>query len=215
MLATNENSNATGENLIIAIDGPAGAGKSSVARALSEHLNIDRLDTGSMYRAVAAAALTQGVELEDYEQLVFLADGLEVTSEGRCQVHGVDVTHALRDPATNTAVSVVAATSEVRVVLVRLQRAWAQERAMAGVIEGRDIASVVFPDARLKVYLTASVEERARRRSDEGAASIVRRDQVDSTRAASPLILADGSRELDTTGRSIEDVTNEILSWLQ
>jgi cytidylate kinase len=203
------------ENLIIAIDGPAGAGKSSVAKALSEHLGIDRLDTGSMYRAVAAAALAQAVALEDLEQLVTLARGLEVTNEGNCLVHGTDVSHLLRDPATNTAVSVVAATSEVRVVLVDLQRSWADQRAMAGVIEGRDIASVVFPDARIKVYLTASVEERARRRSEEGAASIVRRDQVDSTRAASPLMLADGSRELDTTGRSIEDVTNEILSWLQ
>ena len=202
-------------NLIIAIDGPAGAGKSSVAKALSEHLDIDRLDTGSMYRAVAAAALARQVALEDLEQVLDLAHGLEVAEDGRCLVLGDDVSHLLRDPATNTAVSVVAATSEVRAVLVELQRSWARERSMAGVIEGRDIASVVFPDARLKIYLTASVEERARRRSEEGAASIVRRDQVDSTRAASPLVLADGSHELDTTGRSIEDVTTEILSWLQ
>ena len=202
-------------NLIIAIDGPAGAGKSSVAKALSEHLDIDRLDTGSMYRAVAAAALARQIALEDLEQVLDLARGLEVADDGRCLVLGDDVSHLLRDPATNTAVSVVAATSEVRAVLVELQRSWARERSMAGVIEGRDIASVVFPDARLKIYLTASVEERARRRSEEGAASIVRRDQVDSTRAASPLVLADGSRELDTTGRSIEDVTTEILSWLQ
>jgi cytidylate kinase len=186
-----------------------------VAKALSEHLDIDRLDTGSMYRAVAAAALARQIALEDLEQVLDLARGLEVADDGRCLVLGDDVSHLLRDPATNTAVSVVAATSEVRAVLVELQRSWAQERSMAGVIEGRDIASVVFPDARLKIYLTASVEERARRRSEEGAASIVRRDQVDSTRAASPLVLADGSRELDTTGRSIEDVTTEILSWLQ
>jgi len=202
-------------NLIIAIDGPAGAGKSSVAKALSEHLDIDRLDTGSMYRAVAAAALARQIALEDLEQVLDLARGLEVADDGRCLVLGDDVSHLLRDAATNTAVSVVAATSEVRAVLVELQRSWARERSMAGVIEGRDIASVVFPDARLKIYLTASVEERARRRSEEGAASIVRRDQVDSTRAASPLVLADGSRELDTTGRSIEVVTTEILSWLQ
>jgi cytidylate kinase len=214
-LTTGEDAQQVGENLIIAIDGPAGAGKSSVAKALSAHLNIDRLDTGSMYRAVAAAALSHLVDLHDFERLVALSRGLEVTSEGRCLVHGEDVSHALRDPETNTAVSVVAATSEVRTILVALQRSWARDRSMAGVIEGRDIASVVFPDARLKIYLTASVEERARRRSDEGAASILRRDQVDTSRTASPLVLADGSHELDTTGRSIEDVTSEILSWLQ
>ena len=215
MLTTEQNSEAQADNLIIAIDGPAGAGKSSVAKALSEQLLIDRLDTGSMYRAVAAAALASGAELHDVEELIRLANGLEVTGEGRCLVHGTDVSPLLRDAATNSAVSVVAAPSEVRAVLVALQRSWAKARSMAGVIEGRDIASVVFPDARLKIYLTASVEERARRRSDEGAASIVRRDAVDSTRAASPLRLADGSRELDTTGRSIDDVTNEILSWLK
>ncbi len=214
-LTTSEDAQQVGENLIIAIDGPAGAGKSSVAKALSAQLNIDRLDTGSMYRAVAAAALSHSVDLHDFERLVALSRGLEVTSEGRCLVHGEDVSHALRDPETNTAVSVVAATSEVRTILVALQRSWARNRSMAGVIEGRDIASVVFPDARLKIYLTASVEERARRRSDEGAASILRRDQVDTSRTASPLVLADGSRELDTTGRSIADVTSEILSWLQ
>ena len=215
ILTAHDSNQFEDRNLIIAIDGPAGAGKSSVAKALSEHLDIDRLDTGSMYRAVAAAALARQIALEDLEQVLDLARGLEVADDGRCLVLGDDVSHLLRDPATNTAVSVVAATSEVRAVLVELQRSWAQERSMAGVIEGRDIASVVFPDARLKIYLTASVEERARRRSEEGAASIVRRDQVDSTRAASPLVLADGSRELDTTGRSIEDVTTEILSWLQ
>jgi cytidylate kinase len=153
--------------------------------------------------------------LTDLEGLIHLARGLEVTVEGGCVVHGVDVSYLVRTPETNVAVSTVAATSEVRAVLVEVQREWARSRENTGVIEGRDIASVVFPDARLKIYLTASVEERARRRSDEGAASILRRDHVDSNRTASPLVLADGSRELDTTGRSIEDVTNEILSWLE
>ena len=129
-------------------------------------------------------------------------------------VGDIDVIDHLRSDRVNVAVSKVAATAEVRAVLVAHQRKWVADRGGSGVVEGRDIASVVFPDATVKVYLTASVEERARRRAEEGVDGVTRRDTVDSTRAASPLTVADGSVILDTTGRTIEDVTSEILSWL-
>ena len=204
----------TPSNLVIAIDGPAGAGKSTVSRSLAETLGIERLDTGAMYRAVAAAAIHHGVDLRDDAALVALATALTVEGDGEVLVADLSVGHLLRLGATNSAVSVVAATPQVREVLVRHQRQWVEDRNGSGVVEGRDIASVVFPDATIKVYLTASAEERARRRVDEGAASIIRRDEVDSTRAASPLHVAPGSRVLDTTGRTIQDVTSEILGWL-
>lgn len=200
--------------VVIAIDGPAGAGKSTVSRALADALGIERLDTGAMYRAVAAAALRGSVALDDVRALVELAESLEVEGDGVLRCGGADVSDALRTPETAVAVSTVAATAAVRAVLVDHQRRWVAERGGSGVVEGRDIASVVFPDASVKVYLTASIEERARRRAEEGAEGVQRRDAVDQGRAASPLVVADGSVVLDTTGRSIEDVTAEILSWL-
>jgi len=119
----------------------------------------------------------------------------------------------IRSPEVGQAVSLVAANAAVRQELVTRQRAWASEHG-GGVIEGRDIGSVVFPDAAVKVYLTASPEERMRRRHDESAAGVARRDLIDSTRAASPLKVAEDARELDTTGRTIDDVVEEVLSWL-
>ncbi|MEI6701124.1 MAG: (d)CMP kinase [Actinomycetota bacterium] len=207
--------NSQRTDLVIAIDGPAGAGKSTVSRSLASTLGIERLDTGAMYRAVAAAAIHHGSDLHDVVALVGLASALTVAGDGEVLVADLAVGHLLRLETTNSAVSIVAATPQVREVLVSHQRQWVQDRNGCGVVEGRDIASVVFPDATLKVYLTASAEERAKRRADEGAASVLRRDEVDSTRAVSPLHIAPGSRVLDTTGRTIDDVTSEILSWLQ
>ncbi len=204
----------TSRPVVIAIDGPAGAGKSSVAKALAEHLGIERLDTGSTYRGVAAAALRAGVDLSDVEGLVALARSLEIDGEGAVVVDGADVTADLRSAEVNVAVSVVAATAAVREVLVDRQRAWVAERGGAGVVEGRDIGSVVFPHADVKVYLTASEEERAKRRPDEGSAGVARRDRIDTQRAASPLTLADGAHLIDTTSRSIAEVAEEVLSWL-
>ena len=201
-------------NIVIAIDGPAGAGKSTVSKALADALGIERLDTGAMYRAVAAAAIEGACSLEDVESLVVLARSLGEVSSTSALVGDIDVIDHLRSDRVNVAVSKVAATAEVRAVLVAHQRKWVADRGGSGVVEGRDIASVVFPDATVKVYLTASVEERARRRAEEGVDGVTRRDTVDSTRAASPLTVADGSVILDTTGRTIEDVTSEILSWL-
>ena len=201
-------------NIVIAIDGPAGAGKSTVSKALADALGIERLDTGAMYRAVAAAAIEGACSLEDVESLVGRARSLGEVSSTSAMVGDIDVIDHLRSDRVNVAVSKVAATAEVRAVLVAHQRKWVADRGGSGVVEGRDIASVVFPDATVKVYLTASVEERARRRAEEGVDGVTRRDTVDSTRAASPLTVADGSVILDTTGRTIEDVTSEILSWL-
>ncbi len=201
-------------NIVIAIDGPAGAGKSTVSKALADALGIERLDTGAMYRAVTAAAIEGACSLEDVESLVVLARSLGEVSSTSAMVGDIDVIDHLRSDRVNVAVSKVAATAEVRAVLVAHQRKWVADRGGSGVVEGRDIASVVFPDATVKVYLTASVEERARRRAEEGVDGVTRRDTVDSTRAASPLTVADGSVILDTTGRTIEDVTSEILSWL-
>ena len=203
--------------LIIAIDGPAGAGKSTVSRAVASHLGLDRLDTGAMYRAVAALALARQVEADDQEAVAALAAAaiIEVASNGgeRVVIDDLDVTGVIRSPEVGQRVSLVAANPEVRRQLVQRQRAWALEHG-GGVVEGRDIGSVVFPDAALKVYLTASAEERARRRDDESAAGVARRDHIDSTRTASPLVVADDAHLLDTTGRSVHDVVEEVLSWL-
>ncbi len=199
--------------LLIAIDGPAGAGKSTVSRAVAERLGLERLDTGAMYRAVAALALATNIAPEAEGEVADLAARASISVSETVVINGVDVTNDIRSEGVGRAVSVVAANAGVRRALVQRQRSWADEHG-GGVVEGRDIGSVVFPDATLKVYLTASPEERARRRNDESAAGVARRDHLDSTRAASPLKVASDARELDTTGRSVDDVVEEVLSWL-
>jgi cytidylate kinase len=198
---------------VIAIDGPAGAGKSTVSRRLAEALGLQRLDTGAMYRAVAWSALDQGIDPTDAEAVTGIARSARIEVGERVTAGGVDVTEAIRSPEVNRAVSAVAANPDVRQVLVERQRRWVVEHG-GGVVEGRDIGSVVFPDASLKIYLTASPEERARRRSEEGSDGVARRDRLDSTRAASPLEVADGARVVDTTERSVDAVVEEVLAWL-
>ena len=198
---------------VIAIDGPAGAGKSTVSRRLAEALGLERLDTGAMYRAVAWSALDQGVDPADAEAVTGIARSARIEVGERVTAGGVDVTEAIRSPEVNRAVSAVAANPDVRRLLVERQRRWVVEHG-GGVVEGRDIGSVVFPDASLKIYLTASPEERARRRSEEGSDGVARRDRLDSTRAASPLVVADGARIVDTTERSVDAVVEEVLAWL-
>jgi 3-phosphoshikimate 1-carboxyvinyltransferase len=199
---------------IIAIDGPAGSGKSTVSRAVAERLGVARLDTGAMYRAVAWAALDRGIDPEDGPAVAAVArDAVIEADRAGVRVDGVEVTHAVRTPEVSRAVSAVAANPDVRRTLVEIQRRWAAEHG-GGVVEGRDIGTVVFPRAELKVYLTASSAERARRRHDEPAEGLARRDRLDSTRAASPLHRAGDARLLDTTGRTVEDVVEEVLSWL-
>jgi cytidylate kinase len=198
---------------IIAIDGPAGSGKSTVSRALALRLAVERLDTGAMYRAVAWAALDRGVDPADRAAVAELARSLRITIGDRVAVGGTDVTEAIRGPEVSGAVSVVAANPGVRSVLVERQRQWVAEHG-GGVVEGRDIGSVVFPEADLKIFLTASAAERARRRPEEGADAVARRDHLDSTRAVSPLEVAEGARIIDTTDRQVADIVDEVVTWL-
>jgi cytidylate kinase len=206
---------------VIAIDGPAGSGKSTVARAVADRLGVGYLDTGAMYRSVALAALRRGADPADEEAVAQVAREADIRIDDEVTVDGVESTGEIRGPEVSRAVSDVASNAEVRQELVRRQRQWAEGRGRC-VVEGRDIGSVVFPDAGLKVYLTASDEARAERRSKEGgdvdygavAADIARRDEVDSTRGASPLVVAEGAAVIDTTGRTVDEVVEEVLGLL-
>jgi len=207
---------------VIAIDGPAGAGKSTVARALAARLGLEYLDTGAMYRAVTLAALRRGIDTADTERVARLARGLTLdVGEHGVLVDGVDATAEIRSREVTTAVSAVAANSAVRTELVRRQREWANARG-GGVLEGRDIGSVVFPDAELKLYLTASPRVRAERRVaeaggdvDEIEAAIARRDSSDESRAHGPLVEAAGAVVVDTTGLSIDEVLDRIEGLME
>ena len=199
---------------VVAIDGPVGSGKSTVAKAGARRRDLPYLESGAMYRVVAWAAVNRGIDPEAGDELTTLAAELDMEVGERVVVDGTDVTGELRSPAVGRAVSAVAATAGVRSELVRRQREWVEQHGGA-VVEGRDIGSVVFPDAEVKVFLTASAAERARRRSmDETADDLARRDLLDSTRAVSPLIVPQGARVVDTTGRPIDDVVDEIVAML-
>jgi CMP/dCMP kinase len=203
---------------VIAIDGPAGSGKSTVARRLANHLGLDYLDTGAMYRAVTFAALRRGIDPGDRAPVAELARAvdLDVTTE-HVRVDGVDATIEIRGPEVSRAVSLVAANPEVRTELVRRQREWAHDRG-GGVLEGRDIGTVVFPDAVLKVYLTARPDVRAERRAAEVAdldyetvaADMARRDALDQGREADPLRQADDAIELDTSDMTIDEIVVDL-----
>jgi cytidylate kinase len=207
---------------VIAIDGPAGSGKSTVARRLAEKLGLDYLDTGAMYRAVTFAALRRGLDPTDADDVAKLVPDLEITVVDRSvEVDGVDASIEIRGPEVTRAVSAVAANPAVRAELRRRQQEWAASHD-GGVIEGRDIGSVVFPDADLKVYLTAHPEVRASRRAGEVrdldyeavAADIARRDALDQGREHSPLTQAEGAVEVDTTDRSIDQIVDHIMGLL-
>jgi CMP/dCMP kinase len=198
---------------IIAIDGPAGSGKSTVSLALAHRLGIDRLDTGAMYRAVAWAALDRQIDPADQPAVAELARTIGISVGDQVEVDGTDVTEAIRGPEVSGAVSVVAANPAVRSVLVQRQRRWVAERG-GGVVEGRDIGSVVFPDAKVKIFLTASPDERARRRPEEDQQALSRRDRLDSTRAVSPLGVAEGALVIDTTDRQVEDIVDQVVGCL-
>ena len=207
---------------VIAIDGPAGSGKSTVARQLADRLQMGYLDTGAMYRAVAFAALRHDVDPDDEAAVAALARGLELkVSLDGVIVDGVDATVEIRGPEVTRAVSIVAANPGVRDEMRQRQREWATAHG-GGVIEGRDIGTVVFPDAELKVYLTASPDARARRRAKEVteldyeavAAAIAERDARDQGREHSPLAAADDAIEVDTTDRTVDEVVDVLLEKL-
>jgi CMP/dCMP kinase len=200
--------------MIVAIDGPAGAGKSSVARGVADALGFTYLNSGSMYRAVGLVTLREGGAASEH------AEALQIELGDRVLVNGEDVTEELRTPDVSEAASRVATNEKVRAALVRKQR----ELLASGdwVVEGRDIGTVVAPDAPLKVFLTASPEERARRRAAELGTDVdtVLRDQAlrdaqDSRREHSPLQVAPGAIELDTTGRSVDEVVQQIADLVR
>lgn len=213
----NENSTSEpDEFVVVAIDGPAGSGKSTVAKRLAAALDLDYLDTGAMYRSVTFATLARGIDPDgDAERIAEIARECEidVRADGTVMVDRIDVTTQIRGPEVTRAVSAVASIPAVRAELVSRQREWARRRN-GGVLEGRDIGSVVFPDARLKVYLNASAEVRAARRAgevkdldyDTVAADLARRDAYDSGRSADPLMRADGAIEVDTSDLTIDEV---------
>jgi cytidylate kinase len=206
---------------VIAIDGPAGAGKSTVGRAVAARLGLEYLDTGAMYRAVTFAALRRGIDPADTDDVASLASAVEMTLEGpSVVVDGVDATVEIRGREVTAAVSAVAANARVRSELVRRQRAWVAERGGA-VVEGRDIGSVVFPDATLKLFVTASPRVRAERRVAEIGgdvaeveASIIERDRKDSTRSESPLTETSDAVTVDTTALSVDEVVERIVELL-
>ena len=200
--------------MVVAIDGPAGAGKSTVARAAARALDFVYLDSGAMYRAVGLLTLRHGGAASEH------AEALEVELGGRVLVAGEDVTDAIRAPEVSEAASKVAINQRVRAALVEKQRALLASGDW--VAEGRDIGTVVAPDAEVKVFLTAAPEERARRRAEELGTDVdtVLRDQAlrdaqDSTREHSPLEMAPGAIELDTTGLSIDEVVARIVELVE
>ena len=207
--------------VVIAIDGPAGAGKSTVGRALADRLSVGYLDTGAMYRAMTFAALRRGVVEGDLDEVAAIAPKVEMSIEdGKVIVDGVDATTAIRGREVTEAVSQISANPDVRQVLVERQRAWVDEHD-GGVVEGRDIGTVVFPDADLKLYITASPRVRAERRVRELGgdvaeveASIIKRDRVDSSRVHSPLAEAADAVIVDTTGMTIDEVVDHIMEML-
>jgi len=203
---------------VIAIDGPAGAGKSTVARAVATRLGLDYLDTGAMYRAVTFAVLRRGIDPGDEDDVAAVCEALQLEmADDTVTVDGVDASIEIRGREVTAAVSAVAANSRVRADLVRRQREWAIAHG-GGVVEGRDIGSVVFPDATVKLYVTASPRVRAQRRVaeiggdvDEVERSIIERDRKDSTRADSPLRETSDAIVVDTSDLDIDQVVAQLL----
>lgn len=212
------------KRIIVAIDGPAGAGKSTLAKRVAEKLGFVYINSGAMYRAVALWAVRLGVGLNDMHRLEQLAKAAQIALEpgdGKVILNGEDVTEAIRDSQISEAASLVSAVPAVRRALLDLQREMAEKASV--VMEGRDIGSVVFPHAQVKIFLDAEPEERARRRllefEEEGrqtdfaaiAGELQARDERDRLRADSPLVQAPDAELLDTTGLSMEQVEHEIL----
>lgn len=209
--------------MIVTVDGPGGTGKSTVSQVVAHKAGLPHLDTGAYYRAATLAILEAGVDPADEDSGAGVVSRSRFGQEsGRMFLNGRDVSEEIRGEMVTGAVSVVAAHPRVREELVRRQRAWVGQHAGRGVIEGRDIGSVVFPEADLKIYLDASAEVRAQRRARETGegfeavlADLDRRDRLDSTRVASPLKVPDGAVVVDTSDLSFDEVVEHLLRLIR
>ena len=208
--------------MIIAIDGPAGSGKSTIAKLIAEDLELVYLDTGAMYRLVTLKALKDGI-LGNLDKITKMLDNLNIDiKENGFYLDDIDVSEEIRKPVVSENVSDIAAIREVREKMVDLQRKFSESKNV--ILDGRDIGTVVFPNADVKIFLVADAKERANRRYKELVAkgenvrieeiyeNILKRDEIDSTRKESPLKKADNAIEVDTTSKNIEEVKNEILN---
>jgi cytidylate kinase len=208
--------------MIIAIDGPAGSGKSTIAKLIAEDLELVYLDTGAMYRLVTLKALKDGI-LGNLDKIIKMLDNLNIDiKENGFYLDEIDVSEEIRKPIVSENVSDIAAIREVREKMVDLQRKFSESKNV--ILDGRDIGTVVFPNADVKIFLVADAKERANRRYKELVAkgenvrieeiyeNILKRDEIDSTRKESPLKKADNAIEVDTTSKNIEEVKNEILN---
>ena len=214
--------------LVVAVDGPSGSGKSSTARGVAAKLGLAYLDTGAMYRAMTWALLQRGTDLDDPEAIARAAEDVRISSgtdplAPTIEVDGQDVSGPIRQPDVTGSVSLVAAVPRVRELLVQLQRSTVEVATGGIVVEGRDIGSAVVPDAPVKVFLVADPAARASRRAAEMGiddasatqAELARRDQIDSTRAASPLLKAPDAVEIDGTHLTLEQVVDTIVELVQ
>ena len=211
--------------MIIAIDGPAGSGKSTIAKLIAEDLELVYLDTGAMYRLVTLKALKDGI-LGNLDKIIKMLDNLNIDiKENGFYLDDIDVSEEIRKPVVSENVSDIAAIREVREKMVDLQRKFSESKNV--ILDGRDIGTVVFPNADVKIFLVADAKERANRRYKELVAkgenvrieeiyeNILKRDEIDSTRKESPLKKADNAIEVDTTSKNIEEVKNEILNIIR
>ena len=211
--------------MIIAIDGPAGSGKSTIAKLIAEDLGLVYLDTGAMYRLVTLKALNDGI-LGNLDKIIKMLDNLNIDiKENGFYLDDIDVSEEIRKPVVSENVSDIAAIREVRKKMVDLQRKFSESKNV--ILDGRDIGTVVFPNADVKIFLVADAKERANRRYKELVAkgenvrieeiyeNILKRDEIDSTRKESPLKKADDAVEVDTTSKNIEEVKNEILNIIR
>jgi CMP/dCMP kinase len=208
--------------LIVTLDGPGGTGKSTVSRVVAHKAGLPHLDTGAFYRAATLAVLEEGVDPTDGTGVFEVVSEVRLAQEsGRMYLNGRDVSTEIRGEAVTGSVSAVSAHPEVRKRLVEMQRAWAESHG-GGVVEGRDIGSVVFPDATVKVFLDASPEVRARRRAletgetvDDVLEDLNRRDRLDSTREASPLTIPEGAVVVDTSELTFDEVVDQVLGLIR
>ena len=211
--------------MIIAIDGPAGSGKSTIAKLIAEDLGLVYLDTGAMYRLVTLKALNDGI-LGNLDKIIKMLDNLNIDiKENGFYLDDIDVSEEIRKPVVSENVSDIAVIREVREKMVDLQRKFSESKNV--ILDGRDIGTVVFPNADVKIFLVADAKERANRRYKELVAkgenvrieeiyeNILKRDEIDSTRKESPLKKADNAIEVDTTSKNIEEVKNEILNIIR